>query len=258
MQWVTLFQKEVLEHWRNYKLVWVPLVMILLAIMDPISTYYLPQIIESVGGLPGGAIIDIPSPAPNEVVLMSLGQLSSLGVLIIVLTSMTTVAGERKSGVSELILVKPVAYHNYITAKWATQLLIVWMSLIIAMTTSWYYINLLFGELSFLALIQIIFFYGLWLSLVTTIAIFYSSLIKTPGLAGFMSILTIMLMSLMTKIFGHILKWSPNKFTSYINDLLITNEVSGKLIATSITTVIFISGLLILSIYVFKTKELAN
>src|SRR5690625_2902426 len=129
MQWKTLFKKEVLENWRNYKWVWVPLVLILLAIMDPITTYYLPLIIDSVGGLPEGAVLEMPTPLPEDVIMMSLGQLSSLGVLIIVLMMMGTISGEIKSGVSELILVKPISYLNYITSKWASFLCMVWISL---------------------------------------------------------------------------------------------------------------------------------
>ena len=37
-----LLRKEGLENWRNKKWIWVPLVFILLAIMDPITNYYLP------------------------------------------------------------------------------------------------------------------------------------------------------------------------------------------------------------------------
>src|SRR5690625_2437539 len=149
MQWMTLFKKEMLENWRNFKWIWVPLVITLLAIMDPITTYYMPIILDSVGGLPEGAVFEIPEPHPNEVIMMSLNQLSSLGVLIIILMSMGTIAGEIKSGVAELVLVKPINYFNYITSKWAALLFMVWMALIIAMTTSWYYINLLFGEVLF-------------------------------------------------------------------------------------------------------------
>ncbi|HLR70808.1 MAG TPA: hypothetical protein VK085_05180 [Pseudogracilibacillus sp.] len=41
--------------------------MMLLTTMDPLSYYYLPEIIEMAGGVPEGAVIDIPSLAPTEV-----------------------------------------------------------------------------------------------------------------------------------------------------------------------------------------------
>lgn len=258
MQWITLFRKEMLENWRNYKWIWMPLVIILLAIMDPISTYYLPQIIESVGGLPDGASIDLPLPSPHDAIMMSLAELSSLGVLIIVLMAMGTISGERKYGVAEIILAKPVPFRTYITTKWAALLIIVWVSLFLGMVASWYYTNLLFGNISFIVILQTIFFYGLWLTLVITITIFYNTLLKTPGLIAACTIITIMIMSIITKIFDHILTWSPQKLSSHIHDMLMSNEVSTELIATSFVTLIFIGLFLTASILTFKTKEIAH
>lgn len=255
MQWKTLFKKEMLENWRNYKWIWVPLVIILVSIMDPITTYYLPLIIDSVGGLPDGTVLEMPTPLPSEVIMMSLGQLSSFGVLIIVLMMMGTISGEIKSGVSELVLVKPITYKNYVTSKWASFLLLVWVSLFVALIASWYYINLLFGELSFLSLLQTTLFYGLWLTLVVTLAIFYNTLVQTPGLVAALTIITIMVMSIITSIFDHILLWSPIKLSEHIQEMLILNEVSIDLIATSLVTLGMIAGLLIGSVYIFKRKE---
>jgi len=129
--------------------------------MDPLTTYYMPVILDTVGGLPEGAMFEFPTPSPIEAIMMSLGQLSSLGVLIIILISMQSIAGEIKSQISELVLVKPVRYHNYITSKWVAMLLIAWASLILSLITTWYYVEILFGELGWLPLVQIVFFYGL-------------------------------------------------------------------------------------------------
>nr|WP_183072798.1 ABC transporter permease subunit [Oceanobacillus bengalensis] len=256
MQWMTLFNKEMTENWRNKKWIWVPLVFILLAITDPLSTYYMPQIIDAVGGLPEGTIIEMPEPAPAEVVAMSLGQFSSFGVLIIVLTSMGTIAGEIKNGVAELILVKPVAYKNYISAKWAAHLLLILVAFAVGMFASWYYINLLFGDLSFTSFLFILLFYGTWLLFVVTLSIFYNTFFKTPGLVAFFSILTIVVMSIVTQIFGTYLEWSPNNLSNYIFEMVRADDISSQLVGTSIVTVAISIVLLILSIYIFKTKEL--
>src|SRR5690625_877857 len=88
MQWMTLFQKEILENWRNYKWIWVPLVITALMIMDPIVNYYLPEILDKLGGLPEGAIFEIPVPTAEEAIMMSLAQLGTLGILLFVLIGM--------------------------------------------------------------------------------------------------------------------------------------------------------------------------
>ncbi len=185
MQWWTLFQKELTENARNVKWIWVPLVMILIAIMDPLSNYYLPQIIDAVGGMPEGGAIQLPDFQPGDVVMMSLGQFSSIGVLIIAFMTMGTISGERKSGVSELILVKPVSYLNYISSKWASVALLTLVSFTLGMGASWYYINLLYGDLGFGMLMQVLFFYGLWLLLVVSFSIFSTHWSKYQALQLF-------------------------------------------------------------------------
>lgn len=255
MQWRALLKKELIENWRNFKWIWVPLVIILLAIMDPITTYYLPKIIDLSGGLPDGALFDMPMPDPAGVIMMSLGQLSSLGVLVIVLISMGTIAGERKSGVAELILVKPVSYQNYVTAKWTSLNILIWISLLLGLIASWYYINLLFGDLSFTLLLQVFFFYGLWLTLVSSISIFYNTFLNTPGLVAALTMITTISMSVVTNVFGHLLPWSPIHLSTYIHDMLIFNQISTELIATSGITIALIFLFLIASVFTLRKKE---
>lgn len=257
MQWMTLFQKELLENWRNKKWIWVPLVIILLSVMDPLTTYYLPQIIDSVGGMPEGAVFEIPEMEPAQVIMMSLSQLSSLGVLVVVLVLMGTIAGERKSGVSELVLVKPVSYMNYITAKWVSYLLLVWVSLFLGLLVSWYYINILFGTLTIGEFLTVFFFYGMWLTLVVSLTIFYNTVFKSAGLVAFFTILTIMVMSIITQIFQHVLDWSPNNLSSYILDSLSLGEISSELLATAGVTLILSILLIVMSGLIFKRKEMA-
>ena len=109
-QWLTLFQKEIFEMWRNFKWIWVPITFILLGVSEPLTSYYMKHILDSLGGLPEGAVIDIPTPTAGAVLASGLSQYTTLGVLIIVLSTMGIIAGERKSGVAAMILVKPVSY----------------------------------------------------------------------------------------------------------------------------------------------------
>src|SRR5699024_4445018 len=249
---------ELLENWRNKKWIWVPLVTILLSIMDPITSYYLPQIIDAVGGMPEGTVFEVPDYAPQDVVLMSLSQLNSLGVLVLVLISMGTISGERKSGVSELILVKPVSYKNYITSKWVAYILLVWGSLFLGLCISWYYINVLFGSMVFLDILKVALFYGLWFVFILSLSIFYNTWVRSFGIVAFLTILSVILVSLLPSIFGEKLAWIPSNLTELVHQMLVTGSVSTNLIMTAITTIVLCVLLLIGSVYIFKTNELAS
>lgn len=256
MQWITLFQKETLESWRNYKWIWVPLAIVALMIVDPIVNYYLPEILDRVGGLPEGAVFEIPLPTAEEAIMMSLGQLGSLGILLIVLIGMGTITEERKSGVAELILTKPVNYMNYVTAKWASYLLLILSSFALGLVMTWYYVNILYERISFLTILQVFLFYSLSLILLVTVVIFFNTLCKSQGIVAFLSLFLVILTSSITTIFSHKLGWSPTAMTGEIHKLLITGEFSKELIASSILTVLLSIVLLALSVVLMKRKEL--
>ena len=54
---ITLSKKEISQMTREYKIIWLPIVFILLGLTQPIMMYYLPVILQSVGGVEG-IIID--------------------------------------------------------------------------------------------------------------------------------------------------------------------------------------------------------
>ncbi|MEH7376683.1 ABC transporter permease [Neobacillus drentensis] len=257
-QWLTLFQKEILEMWRNFKWIWVPITFILLGVSKPITTYYTPQIIKSFGDLPEGAVIDIPPPSAAEVFIQALSQYSSLGVLIIVLSTMGIIAAERKSGVAAMILVKPVSYLSFVTAKWAGGILLLWFSLFIGSIATWYYTGILFAWIPAGDLIQSLLLYGLWLTVVLTLTVFFSASLMTPGIAGFLSIAIVIIFNIISSTFSTWLEWSPAQLTSYANEVLLSKTVPEQALSTSLIAFVCIIVLLGFSVVIFRKKELAS
>lgn len=257
-QWITLFQKEILEMWRNFKWIWVPITFILLGVSEPLTSYYLPQIIKSFGGLPEGSIIDIPPPTAGVVLASGLSQYSTLGVLIIVLGTMGVIAGERKSEVAAMILVKPVSYLSYVTSKWAGSLLLVWFSLFIGYLSTWYYTGQLFDWVPIGEFFQSFVLFGLWLSVILTVTVFLSAALLSPGMAGFISLALAIVVSIISGALSHLLEWSPSQLTSYASALLTIGDLPDDTLPASLTALLLIVVLLWLSVFLFKKKELAS
>ncbi len=257
-QWLTLFQKEILEMWRNFKWIWVPITFILLGVSEPLTSYYLPQIIKSFGGLPEGSIIDIPPSTAGVVLASGLSQYSTLGVLIIVLGTMGVIAGERKSEVAAMILVKPVSYLSYVTSKWAGSLLLVWFSLFIGYLSTWYYTGQLFDWVPIGEFFQSFVLFGLWLSVVLTVTVFFSAALLSSGMAGFISLALALVVSIISGALSHILEWSPSQLSSYASALLTAGELPDETLPAILIAVFLIVILLWFSVFIFKKKELAS
>lgn len=254
----TIIKKESLESWRNFSWIWVPLVFILLSIMDPITTYYLPILMDKVGGMPEGMAFDIPViPAPDAL-MMSLAQISSLGALIIILLTMGTIAGERKSGVAELILVKPVNHVNYIMGKWLAKVTLFLVAFILGMLLSGYYINLLFGTITFGELLLTILFYSLWVMFIISLTIFYSTVLKSPGPVAGITIVTLIVMSIFNSVFSNRLPWFPSHLSAHINEMLYSGVVSTDLWATAFILIGLNALLLFASFTIFKNKKISQ
>ncbi|MEH7124793.1 ABC transporter permease subunit [Bacillus sp. JJ1773] len=256
-QWVTLFNKEMVEMSRNFKWIWVPIVFILLAVKEPLTVYFMPQILDAVGGLPEGAIIQLPVPSASEVMVSILSQFNTLGVLVIVLTSMGMIAGERKSGVAGLILVKPVSYTSFITAKWAGAMLLLWVSFFAGYLASWYYVVILFEAVPFADFMQSFFLNGIWLSFVLTLTVLFNSIIKSPGAVGFVSLIVIILLSIFNTIFANWLDWSPVQLPAYTSQLLFYGGAPKETFPSLILSIVAIILMLAGSIRIFRKKELA-
>mgnify|MGYP001186272157 FL=1 len=254
MQFQVMFKKELLENWRNFKWIWVPIVFIILAIMDPITTYYLPRILETVGGLPEGAVFSIPMPSPAEAVGMSYAQIGSIGVLIVAVISMGTIAGEIRSGVYEMILSKPVSYANYIMSKFSAYSLIILLSLIVSMIASWYYVSLLFGDIAFSTVIVSAVFYTFYLLFILSITVVLNTLLKSPGLVAFLTIIIVIALNIITDIFSHVLTWSPLMVSNHTLAFLYDGSLTSELIGSVSLAIIFTALLLVVATMILQRR----
>lgn len=112
------------------------------------------------------------------------------------------------------------------------------VSLLLGLLASWYYTNLLFGELALSQMFVAALFYACWLTLVIAIVILYNTWFKSPGLIAFLSIITVIILTVMTNIFGHVLGWSPAKITEYISIYLHTGDLDIEIWFSAIVTLL--------------------
>ncbi len=60
-RFTVLMKKEWLDAKRSYKILWLPVVFIFLGMLQPLSSFYLPEILKVASGLPDGMAITLPS-----------------------------------------------------------------------------------------------------------------------------------------------------------------------------------------------------
>ncbi|MDN7227678.1 ABC transporter permease subunit [Planococcus sp. N064] len=210
-----LLKKEWRENFRNYKIFWIPIVFILFGIIEPVTNYFLPQILDSVGNLPEGAVIELPPPAPEEILVAVMGQYQLIGMLVLVLAYMGSVAGERKNGTATLLYVRPLSYRAYFLSKWilasTVGILSVWSGLLAA----YYYTFLLFERVDFTKFLKFGATYSLWILLIVSLVLLMSAALPNAGLAAAGSLLAIFIFQLIDGLFGTYWTVSPMKIPVY-------------------------------------------
>ncbi|RLQ90383.1 ABC transporter permease subunit [Planomicrobium sp. Y74] len=214
-QFGVLLKKEWRENLRNYKLFWIPAVFILLGIMEPVSNYFLPQILDSVGNLPEGTVLEFPEPEPEQVMAAIMGQYQLLGLLIFVLAYMGTIAGERKSGTATLLYARPLSFSAYFMSKWVMATIIALLSVWLGFLAGYYYTYLLFGSIDFMNLMRFGLTYSFWILLVISIILAASALMPNAGLAAAVSLGIIFISQLVDGLLGTYWPISPLKLPAY-------------------------------------------
>lgn len=141
-----IFKQEWKESWRNKRLIWVPVALMLLAAMQPITLYYLPDLIASGGNLPDGAVIEIPTPSPEEVLLSVSEQLRQIGLLIVLLSAMHTFSQERSIGTLAWLKSLNIPATRIVISKWAHYALLASLAILLAQLTAVYYTIILFDS----------------------------------------------------------------------------------------------------------------
>lgn len=111
-----LITKEIRQVWRSFRLPALFLVLAFLSILDPLSTRYMGEILSR---LSTGMTIILPPPSAALAMTQFLGDIVEIGLLIIIATTMGSVAGEKSGGVTTFILTKPVSRRTYIATKFA-------------------------------------------------------------------------------------------------------------------------------------------
>lgn len=257
-QWMVMYRKEALEMWRSYKCLWVPLVFLLLGAMQPVTYYYMPTILDSMGNLPEGTSITMTVPSAPEVIYSTLSNLNTTGILVLVLACMGMISGERSRGVAELILVKPVSAFHFISTKWAAMITLTTVSYLLGMAGAWYYTALLIGNVHIGIFMQAILVYGLWLIFAVTVAIFFGSMLRNAAGIAALSLISLIVLSLLGGLFDKMMAWSPSRLPDYAHRLLVEQHTGLGLLGSLVLTLLVIAALLTASIYLFGSKEVAT
>ncbi|MBY8911888.1 ABC transporter permease [Bacillus sp. YC2] len=217
---MAVMQKEWLESWKNGKLIWLPVAMMIIGIMEPLSVYYMPDIIAHAGNLPAGSVIDIPKPAGNEVMISTLSQFSLIGTALFIFSVMGSVVQERNQGILSLIMSRPVSAFSYIAGKWIVQSFICIGAFAGGSGLAYYYIRVLFEQTVPGRFLPALGVYALWVLFVVTCGLAASTFFRSQGAAAAAGIGLAAAISLAASLFPDEARWLPSELKTQADYML--------------------------------------
>lgn len=248
----TLTRTELIEAAREFKFIWLTLFFVILGVTQPVINKYMDIILENVGGA-DGITID-PNrlvPSSNEVLLSTIsGQFNQIGLIILTISFMGLIATDRNNGIQDFILVRPVSLGSYLVSKLTGHWVISMFSISIGATISYVYTVFLFGPSSFFNFILFLLLYSLWILYVISLAILFSTLLKSSILIAVTTISASIFLIVIKGFNGILFQLSPGGILNLAeNQLLPVQDMNYFSIATCL---VFISINLLLANDVLK------
>lgn len=139
-----LVKKEFRQVWRSFRLPALYLILLFLAVLDPLSSRYMGEIIQRFAQ---GMTIIVPPPSAEQAIGSFIGDIVEVGLLVIIAITMGSVAGEKAAGVTAFIVTRPVSRRSYILAKLGVLAVGIAAGITASVTVAWLYTWTLIGPL---------------------------------------------------------------------------------------------------------------
>ncbi|AYC30657.1 ABC transporter permease [Paenisporosarcina cavernae] len=210
----TFLWKEWTEVTRNFKLLWIPLVFLLFGFSEPLTSYYLPDILEKFGNLPEGTVIPIPHIDPAEVIAATVSQYEFIGMIVLVAAFSGTISKERQNGTATLIYARPISFTSYYLAKWTVGVIVTFLGVVPGLFISWWYTGMLFEYVEIEKFFSFVGIYLVWWLFVLTVIVTLSAWFRS-ALATVLSFAVVILIPIILSFVGNYWPMHPWKLTSY-------------------------------------------
>lgn len=252
-----LSKKECNQVIRELKILWLPVVFLLLGLMQPITMYYLPVILKELGGVEG-ILIDptMARPEGSEVLASTLSsQFDQLGIIILVVAVMTVVQAEKANGMLAFILTRPVSVSSYIGSKIITHYLLAVFCIAIGYAVSYGYATYLFTSVPIPQAMLAFVLYCIWLLFVITLVTMLSTFLNSPAFIALVGIVVLFICRVIAGLHPLIGALNPAGVSLRATSVLVTGSMGDWWEVNIVATLLLILGMICLMHYWIAHKK---
>ncbi|MGX7417894.1 ABC transporter permease [Carnobacterium gallinarum] len=251
---IVLVRKEWKQSLRDYKLLWLPIVFIILGITQPLMIQFLPEILKSMGNAEG-LQIDVVKQSGASILSSTYGQFDQIGMIILVVSMMGVVYVEKANGMLDFILTRPVSATTYIWSKYLGQFSIVILALGLGYLGSIYYTLLYYSTIPVKTMVVSFSLYLLWIVLVFSIIVCFSTLLNGQGGIAVCSLVVSQGLKIISSFDSMINKFNPAMLSNQAVNVLLSGKVADDLFWQVGVLCIFLLGVLVGTTWFIGNKK---
>lgn len=252
-----LMKKEYSLVLRDFKVIWLPLVFIFLGATQPVMTYYLPVILEVLGGTQGISIdSSMIEQTGGQVLAATLGsQFDQLGIMIIVIAMMGLIQSDKSSGMLAFILTRPVSVSSYISGKLISNFLLVSVSILLGYFVSVLYIHFLFTYIELSQIIIALFCYLVWILFCLSFTTMLSAVLNSQALIAIVGIITLLICRMLVGLHPMLDAVNPAGMSQHAMNILITGSIGANLFINILATILVVMITVMVTYYWIQKKK---
>ena len=251
--YTTFMKKEFFEGIKNYKLLVLAAVFMLLGIMNPLFAKFTPEILAL--AIPEGMSIELPIPSAFDSWMQFFGNMTQIGMLIIVIVFGGIVNSEISRGTLINLLTKGLSRTAVILAKY-TYIATMWtLCTVICFLLTWGYTAYFFpgeGVPNLFISVLMLWLFGVFLMAL----VLFASTITRKSFAGLLFTGGIMVVGGILNIFNSIRNYNPMSLAAdNIAVIQGLKEVSA-LYPAGIICIMLTALLIAVSVMLFRKKQI--
>lgn len=222
----TLLRKELLELLRTHKVIITFAVFAVAGLISPLVAKYTPLLLENIPDMPPGFADMIPEPTTQDAIAQYVKNVSQFGVILVIVLTMGSLAGEKERGTAAMLLSKPVRPSAVIVAKWLAGILNILAGLSLAAICNFFYTYLLFEPLNLGDYFLLNALMAIFLCLFLSLALLASTLARTQAMAAAGAFAGLALVLLLGAI-PRVKEAAPGKLLNWGSALVLGGDASA-------------------------------
>lgn len=254
---LALSKKEINQMTKEYKVVWLPIVFILLGLTQPIMMYFLPAILQSMGGIEG-IMIDptLAKPEGQEVLASTLNsQFDQLGIIILAIATMGIIQGEKANGMMAFIFTRPVSILSYLNSKILSHYVLAVLCIALGYAMSFGYTSYLFTSVPITRALIALAFYCIWLLFVITFVAMMSTFFNSSPFIALISIGVLFICRFCAGVHPFLDVLNPASNSLYATTILVTGDVETWYSFTIVVTLLLVLLMMIIMHHFIAKKK---